>query len=141
MRTIALGVVFGLCFASLLQTAWADGGLFGLPNPLGKSSSSTKSKSSGSLWASKKPTLLEQITDGTKKAADATWDFVTLKWLWGQQNTTSSSQTPKLYERRKPSSNSKTSTPSSWWNSLWGKKDSSEPKTLSEWLSQKRPEP
>jgi len=142
IRAIAVGMMVGLGLVFLTQMAWADGGLLGLPNPFGKSSTNTKSNSSGGLWGSKKPTLVDQIADGTKKAATATWDFVTLKWLWGQQNNNTSSQPPKLYERRKPSSSSKTtSSNSSWWNSLWGKKESSQPQTLSEWLSQKRPEP
>ncbi|MCS7306147.1 MAG: hypothetical protein NZ602_13705 [Thermoguttaceae bacterium] len=139
IRTLCVGLVWGMCLLFLTQIAWADGGLFGLPNPFEKSS--TSKKSSSNLWGAKKPTLLDQIADGTKKAANATWDFVTLKWLWGQKPTTPSSQTPKLYERRKSSSNTKTNSSTNWWNSLWGKKDSSDPKTLSEWLSQKRPEP
>lgn len=125
----------------LAETVWADGGLLGLPNPFGKSTTSSKSKASGNLWNPKKPNLIDQLNDGTKKTATATWDFVTLKWLWSQESSKTTTQTPKLYDRRKGSYSSKTSNSSSWWDNLWGKKEPSQPRTLSEWMSQKRPEP
>ena len=139
IKRLFQGMVLVVGLAFCVSPAWADGGLLGLPNPFGKSNSSTKSKTSGNFWSPKKSNLLDQINEGTKKTANATWDFVTLKWLWPQESNKTSAQTPKLYDRRKPSSHSPTST--SWWDSLWGKKESSQPKTLSEWLSQKRPEP
>ncbi|HOM16101.1 MAG TPA: hypothetical protein PK777_11070 [Thermoguttaceae bacterium] len=141
IRNMVLGVTFAIGLAFCAETVWADGGVLGLPNPFSKSTTSTKSKSSGNLWNPKKPTLIDQLNDGTKKAATATWDFVTLKWLWSQESNKTSTQTPKLYDRRKGSYSSKTSSSSSWWDNLWGKKEPTQPRTLSEWMSQKRPEP
>lgn len=138
IRPMVAGIVLSGCLAFLSQPACSDEGWLGLPNPF---SSSRKSNSSPRLLGSKKPGLLEQMSQGTKKALTTTWDFVTLKWLWAQKTTNTASQTPKLYSRRKSSSSSKTNSITSWWNNLWTKKDSAGPKTLGEWLSQKRPEP
>lgn len=141
IKKLFQGMVMGVCLFFLTPSAWADDGWPSLPNPFGKSTTSSKSKSSGSLLGSKQPKVIDQIGEGTKKVATTTWDFITLKWLWSPEDSKTTPQSPKLYDRRKSSSISKNSSGLNWWNPFATKKDSSQPKTLGEWMSQKRPEP
>ncbi len=133
MKAFHLAIALA-CFVVLAaaHTASADGWSLGGLNPF---ASKAKSKPTNS----KQPSTMQQISKGTKKVVSGTTDLVTLKWLAPKDEPQKSSQ-PRLYDRRSVKRTGAESSPG-LFGSLFQTKEPEQPKTLGDWMAQKRPEP
>lgn len=127
--------VVGLCLvAAAAPAASADGWLPSYLNPFAKKDARAR----GRAPHRKHPAVVQQLSGGTKKVVTGATDLVTLKWLGAKDEPNPGAQS-RLYDRRseKPVKEESGPGPFGW---LFREKEPERPKSLSEWMAQKRPE-
>ncbi len=120
-----------LCLAIPGGQAWA-GWTIEVANPF------VKKEKPGKSGASKTPAVIRQVGNGTKKLVQGTADLVTLKWLRPKEQAPASGP-PRLYERSRESS-AKPKRGLWPFGPLFGPKKPEPPRSLDEWMAQRRPE-